>query len=128
MLSRRELLTRATTMLLLIPIASACSSDAAAPDAPPACSGIISNSTVADGHTHFVCVLTSDLTTPPAAGVTYVTSTATTAYGSHDHMITLTQAQLTMIEADTAVTVTSTSAADPQTHAMHTHDFMIVKA
>jgi hypothetical protein len=129
MLTRRELLGRATTTLLLIPIVSACSSNSSpSVDAAPACSGVETTSTTVEAHTHSLCVLTTDLTNPPAAGVTYTTTAATTSYGSHSHMVMLTQAQLTMIEAATEVTVTSSSVLNPMTNQPHTHDFMIVKA
>src|SRR5262249_44220803 len=106
MLTRRELLSRATTTLLLIPILSSCSnSSSPSPDAAPACTGVDTTSTVSAAHTHTVCVLTSDLTAPPAAGVTYHTSVD----GNHDHTVTLSQAQLQSIEAGTAVTVTSSN-------------------
>jgi len=125
MLTRRELLSRATTTLLLIPILSSCSSDSSpTPDAAPACNGVATTSTVDAAHTHSVCVPTTDLTAPPAAGVTY----HTTVDGNHDHTVTLSQAQLQMIEAGTAVTVTSSNTVDPYTGDPHTHGFTITMA
>ena len=126
MMTRRELLGRATTTLLLIPILSSCSSNSTdnTPDAAPACDGIATTSTVSAAHTHSLCVLTSDLTSPPAAGVTYRTSEE----GSHDHTVTLSMAQLASIEASTPVTVTSSNVIDPYTGNPHTHGFTITKA
>src|SRR4051812_17053351 len=82
MFTRRELLSRGTTLLLLIPVVgcSSSSSDAGS------CAGVESTSTVEASHTHTVCVVTSDLTSPPAAGVTYTTSNV----GSHTHKVALT--------------------------------------
>ncbi len=58
MLTRRELLTRGTTVLLLIPVVG-CSSSS---DDGGSCAGVESTSTNVAAHTHTVCVLTSDLT------------------------------------------------------------------
>jgi hypothetical protein len=124
MLTRRQFLGTATTTLLLIPIVAACSSDSSSPDAAPTCEGVDTTSTVNAAHTHTVCVLTTDLTNPPAAGAAYTTSFD----GGHSHTLALTQTQLTMIEAGTAVTATCSSVVDPINNTPHTHDFMIVKA
>ncbi len=135
MLNRRELLSRLTTTLLLIPIATNCSSsssppnqqqphpDAPEPDSGGGCDGFERTSTVDASHTHMVCILTADLTNPPAAGVTYVT----TSVGSHTHNVTLTSDQLTMIQAGTEVTVVTSSTVDPINGFAHTHQFMIMK-
>jgi hypothetical protein len=60
-----------------------------------------------------VTVPTSDLTSPPAGGMTYTTSTA----ASHTHTVMLTQAQLMTIESGGSVMAT-TSVTNS-----HTHDF-----
>ena len=125
MLTRRELLGRVTTTLLLSPTLSSCSSDSGStPDAAPACNGVSTTSTVDAAHTHTLCVLTSDLTAPPAAGVTYHTSVD----GNHDHTVTLSQAQLQTIETGGSVTVTSSNTVDPYTGNPHTHGFTIMMA
>jgi hypothetical protein len=111
--TRREVLS-ATTMLLLVPLAPLACSSSSSP-AGNNCSGIFETSTVTNGHTHTLCVPTTDLTTPPAAGVTYTTSTD----AGHSHTVTLTQAQLQSIEGGTAVTVTTSSPAP--------HNFTISK-
>src|SRR5262249_15129513 len=106
MFTRRDLLTRGTTMLLLIPIVS-CSSSG--DDGGGSCAGVETTSTVNAAHTHTVCVLTTDLTNPNAAGVTYTTSNV----GSHTHTVALTAAQLTMINGGQTVMVTSSTDNDP---------------
>lgn len=128
MLNRRELLAQGTTILLLVPFVSACSSNNSSSGADAAggtCSGIDSTSTLDEMHTHDICVQTSDLTNPPAAGVTYTS----TNVGSHTHTLTLTQAQLTSIQSGTAVgPVTSSATSDPVDGVLHTHDWTIMKA
>ncbi|MGO9000215.1 MAG: hypothetical protein ACLQVI_43355 [Polyangiaceae bacterium] len=125
-LTRREVLSK-STVLLLVPIAGsavACSSSnnsssssviQASEDAS-ACNGIFEISTVTNNHDHSLCVLTTDLTDPAAAGVTYTTS----FNDGHAHTVSLTQAQLQSIEAGTAVTVTTSSP--------YAHNFTISKA
>lgn len=120
MFTRRDLLTRGTTMLLLIPIASCTSSGG---DGGGSCAGVETTSTVNAEHTHTLCVFTTDLTSPPAAGVTYTTSNV----GSHTHKVSLTTAQLTMISGGQTVTVTSSTDPDPLNNMAHSHDFMIKK-
>ena len=128
MLNRRELLAQGTTILLLVPFVSACSSSNSSSTADAAgasCSGIDSTSTLNESHTHDICVQTTDLTTPPAAGVTYTS----TNVGGHTHTLMLTQAQLTSIQAGTPVgPVTSSSAVDAIDGVAHTHDWTIMKA
>ena len=129
MLTRRAFLTRSTTVLLLVPIAASCTSSSYSnpnpgPNTSGGCDGIDATSTVVDAHDHMVCVLTSDLTNPPAAGVTY---TSTNASG-HTHSVTLTHDQLAAVEAGTEVTVTSSVAVDTYNGQSHTHEFMVVKA
>src|SRR5580693_6319512 len=115
-LSRRELLNQSTVLLLLVPVAglAACSSNNT--DAAASCNGVFETSTVTNNHTHTLCVPTTDLTNPPAAGTTYTTS----FNDGHDHTVTLTQAQLQTIEGGGSVTVT-TSVPFP-------HDFTISKS
>jgi hypothetical protein len=121
MFTRRELLTRGTTMLLLIPIVGCSSSSSNAVDGGSC--GIQATSTNEEAHTHTLCVLTSDLTSPPAGGVTYTTSDV----GSHTHSVRLTTADLTALNGGQTVTVTSTLDPDPLTHAVHSHDFTLKK-
>src|SRR5579862_4835571 len=107
MLTRRQLLTRGTTVLLLVPVLG-CSSSPASVDAG-GCNGIDSTSTVDAEHTHTVCVPTTDLTNPPSAGATYTTSNN----GNHTHTVTLTQANLAAINSGQTITVTSSNVVDP---------------
>jgi len=72
---------------------------------------------------HMVCVLTSDLTNPPAGGGTYTTINVS----SHTHTVMLTKDQLTMIESGATVMITSSSTVDPLDGRAHTHAFSIVK-
>ena len=132
MLTRRELLTRGTTLLLLVPIVSSCSSSSMSSQAPAppdsetggTCTGIESTSTIAQSHDHMVCVPTTDLTNPPASGATYTT----TNVSEHMHTMTLSQAQLSAIEAGTTVTLTTSSVVDPIDGVLHSHSFSIMKA
>ena len=122
MFTRRELLTRGTTMLLLIPVVG-CSSSSNDQPQGGSCAGTESTSTVEFAHTHTVCVLTADLTSPPSAGVAYTTSNV----GSHTHKVTLTAVNLTAINSGQAVTVTSTTDPDPTNGMVHSHNFTIQK-
>jgi len=128
MLTRRQILTRGTTLLVLTPILApilGCSSSDGDGTPDGTCAGVSTTSSVDVQHTHTLCVLTTDLTTPPAAGVTYTTSVD----GSHSHRVTLTQAQLTSINTGQSVPVTSTNDPDPiANNALHTHTFTIKKA
>src|SRR5262249_7802601 len=128
MLTRRQLLSRGTTVLLLVPILGCSSSSSSSPppvdaSSAPGCNGIESTSTINAQHTHTVCVLTSDLTTPPTAGATYTTSNV----GNHTHTIMLAQADLTAINGGQTITVTSSNVVDPLNGAAHTHMFAIMK-
>jgi hypothetical protein len=112
---------------MLVPVVpavlQACSSSPS--DGPSnSCAGTDPLSTVNEGHTHSVCVPTSDMTSPPATGVTYTSSND----GGHTHKITLTADQLSLIASGQSVFVTSTSDVDPTTHVAHTHDWTITKA
>jgi hypothetical protein len=110
-LTRREILSQSTTLLLMVPLAplAGCSSSSsgstADSGAPAPCDGIEDTSTVTNNHTHTLCTLTSDLENPPAAGVDYTTS----FNAGHSHTVTLTQAQLQSIESGGSVTVTTSS-------------------
>jgi hypothetical protein len=125
MFTRRELLARGTTMLLLIPVVgcSSSSSNSAIDGGGGSCDGFESTSSVDVSHTHTVCVLTADLTSPPAAGVTYTTSNV----GAHTHKVSLTAANLTAINGGQTVMVTSSSDPDPANSQPHSHTFMLKK-
>jgi hypothetical protein len=118
---------RGTTLLLLVPavpaVLQSCSSDSSDDDSGPSCAGTDPLSTVNAGHTHSVCVPTSDMTNPPATGATYTSSND----GNHTHTITLTAEQLASIASGQSVTVTSTSDVDPTNQVAHTHNWTITK-
>jgi hypothetical protein len=123
MLTRRDILTRGTTLLLLVPVLG-CSMSSTTTTPGATCAGTSVFSSVDAAHTHTVCVLDSDLTNPPVGGVTYTTS----VNGEHTHIVTLAQADLTAIHGGQTVTVTSTSDVDPINGMAHTHSFAISKA
>jgi hypothetical protein len=123
MLTRRELLARGTTVLLLVPIVGCTTSSDPTTVPVPSCAGTTTRSSVDAAHTHTVCVLNTDLSSPPAAGVSYTTSTD----GGHTHQVTLTKADLTAINAGQQMMVTSTSDVDPGNGSPHTHKFSITK-
>ena len=119
MFTRRELLTRGTTLLLLVPIVGCSSSSNSS-----SCDGVESTSTVDSQHFHTLCVRTSDLTNPPAAGVVYTTSDES----MHTHKVMLTQADLTAINGGQTVMKVSSNDPDPINNMLHTHTFSIKKA
>lgn len=122
MFTRRELLSRGTTLLLLVPILG-CTTGS--DSQPVACnSGLGFTSSLDAEHTHTLCVPTVDMTNPPATGTNYVTSTD----GGHTHKVTLTQAQLSTINGGGTVMVASTSDNDPTNNLVHSHSFAISKA
>ena len=114
-------------MLVLVPILG-CSSDddggGGGGGSGGACAGVRSTSSFESQHTHTLCVLTTDLTTPPSAGVSYTTSIDS----SHSHKVSLGQADLAAINAGQTVMVTSSSDVDPINSESHTHRFSIKKA
>jgi len=122
MFTRRDLLTRGTTLLLLIPVVG-CSSSSSNPSDGGSCDGVESTSTNVAAHTHTLCVPTADLTSPPAGVKMYTTSNV----GSHTHVVMLTAANLTAINGGQTVTVTSSTDPDPINGMAHSHDFMIKK-
>jgi hypothetical protein len=88
---------KVTTTADAITIASACSS----------------------GHNHALTLTMTELTTPPAAGV----SRETTSYeGKHTHVVVLTEADLRQIQSGAAVNKDSTVSDG------HAHTFVIKKA
>ena len=121
-LTRRELLSQSTVLLLLVPVA-ACSGNSAssvvqASDDASACDGVFEISTVDNNHDHSLCVPTTDFTNPPTTGMTYTTS----INQGHYHTVTLTQTQLQTINSGGAVTVTT----NPPV--AYPHNFTIQKA
>jgi hypothetical protein len=115
-ISRRELLSSSTVLLLLVPTAcSSGSSTIQASEDASACNGVFEISTVTNNHDHSLCVPSTDLSNPPAGGATYTTS----LNDGHTHTVTLSQQQLQTIQSGGSVTVT--------TSAPFAHDFTIQK-
>jgi hypothetical protein len=71
-------------------------------------------------HTHDFTLMTTELTTPPSAGVMRDTSVDT--FDNHMHSVTLTQAELMMIESGTPIMKTTSLVNQ------HTHTYMFRKA
>jgi hypothetical protein len=117
MLTRREFVTGPTVLLMMTPLAIACGGGDEE-DASRACSGAGANSSVVEGHSHFVCVAAADLMAPPSAGATYRSTTS----DGHTHDVTLAADELAALENNESVTVTS-AVADG-----HTHQFMLRRA
>ncbi len=111
-MDRREVIVKLGGLLLVLPAARvlmACGSGSGS-------SGTLTFVSSNDlGHTHSVGLQMSDITTPPAAGVTETTSNVL----NHVHTVALTAADLDSIAAGNTVTKT-TSNDDNHTH---TFDF-----
>jgi hypothetical protein len=87
--------------------------------------GLDPTSSVDDGHTHTVCVPSTDLANPPSAGATYTTSPPESGgmvISGALHTVTLTAAQLSMIEGGQSLTVTTS------TDGGHNHQFVLTMA
>lgn len=130
MLTRRQLLSRGTTLLMMVPVIpavlQACSSSSSGTgsDTQSCQAGsFTTNSSVDDDHSHLLCVPTSDITTPPASGMTYTAL----ENGGHVHTVVLTAAQLATIGSGGTVTVVSSSDKDPISGVVHPHTFVISK-
>ncbi|MDQ7826958.1 MAG: hypothetical protein RDV48_29435 [Candidatus Eremiobacteraeota bacterium] len=76
-------------------------------------------SSAADNHSHDLVVSTSDLTNPPAQGVTYNTTTAL----SHYHTVSISQQQLSSLNNGASVTVNTSTATNPVTGVSHYHTY-----
>lgn len=120
MITRRDFLKSSLATLVLVPIVG-CSDDdspsAPGGGVPAGCQGLESTGSNSAGHIHSLCVPDSDLSSPPASGVTYTTSSD----GGHTHTVNLNQAQLQTIAGGGSVTVTSSGPS-------HTHNFLIEMA
>ena len=130
MLTRRQLLSRGTTLLMMVPVIpavlQACSSSSSAgstPDQSCPSANITTDSSVNDQHSHFLCIPTADITNPPANGMTYTAL----QNGEHVHTVTLTAAQLAQIGSGGTVTIQSSSDLDPISNVVHPHTFTITK-
>lgn len=83
-----------------------------------ACDGLGAESSVAQGHTHELCVPANDLASPPLGGATY----ATTTTEGHLHRVTIDAAGLGAINRGETIRVTST------TENGHVHSFSLARA
>jgi hypothetical protein len=95
-------------ILTLVPVATGCGGEE---DAEDNCDGAGAESTANSGHSHTVCVASSDLMNPPASGASYTTSSA----DGHTHVVELSSEQLMGIAGGSNVTVT-TSVTDAHSH------------
>jgi len=109
-MNRREVIFRVGGILLAIPAShflTACGSDSG---------NSLTFTTSNDlNHTHTVSLQQSDISAPPAAGVTKTTSFD----DSHTHTVSLTEADLASINAGN--TVTKTTSEDETPNFVHTH-------
>jgi hypothetical protein len=119
-MNRREVIFRVGGILLAIPasrVLMACGSDSGG----AAANSFRFTSSLDDSHTHTVDLLKTDVSTPPAAGVTETTSLEQ----SHTHTVSLTVADLDSINAGN--TVTKTTSEDETPGHVHTHTFAFHK-
>jgi hypothetical protein len=131
MLTRRQLLSRGTTLLMMVPVipavlqacSSSSSSGGGAPEQSCPSGSFTTNSSFDDDHSHLLCIPTSDITNPPANGATYTAL----ENGSHVHTVVLSAAQLAAIGAGGSAMVTSSSDLDPISGVVHPHTFNISK-
>jgi hypothetical protein len=113
-MNRRQVLVRLGGVLLAIPashILMACGSS------DNGTQGLQFTSSNELGHTHTVTLQLTDLTNPPAAGVTKDTSVDM----AHMHQVSLTEAELESIELGNSVTKITTN------NDNHTHTFTFHK-
>jgi hypothetical protein len=124
--------TGATVTLLLTPLLGCKSENETTTPTPapattvnpttPACDGAGATSTYVLNHSHTVCVPLADINAPPAAGMTYTTSSASSdLVTSHNHQVSLTQAQLMSLAAGQTIVMTTSVSQS------HTHDFSLVE-
>jgi hypothetical protein len=86
-------------------------------------------STSANNHSHTLTVQKTDVESPPAAGISGITSSASASSGyssvPHTHTYALTQGQLQSVMGGGSVVITSGITADATGN--HSHDFTITK-
>lgn len=118
-MTRREVLIRVGSLLLLVPAGTAfvgCGDDG--DDDGGANGALTFTSTVEQAHSHAVTIQMRELTDPPAGGVTRNTSSD----AGHLHAVTLTEADLNAIDAGQVVAKVTTLVA------AHTHSFEFKRA
>ncbi|HVP59302.1 MAG TPA: hypothetical protein VMT11_01960 [Myxococcaceae bacterium] len=117
-MNRREVIFRVGGLLLAIPasrVLLACGSDSGGGTNPQSLTFTSSNELA---HTHTVSLQLTEISTPPAAGVTKTTSNDL----AHTHMVSLTAADLDSINQGNTVTKTTTNDDN------HTHSFAFRKS
>jgi hypothetical protein len=112
--TRREFFGFTASWLLAMPLAGCGSAST-----PVECDGDFAASTPSAGHTHTLCVPSTDLASPPPGGFTYTSSSS--GAPPHTHDVSLSPVQLAQLAAGQPVEVTS------GTSLGHTHDFTIQK-
>lgn len=124
-ISKAVLLFIVTALLLNGCGGSSSSGDYPNPSSSPVTGPYIYNytSTDADNHNHRARLYSTELSVPPAEGVSDTSSTV----ADHSHSITVTQAQLTAINNGSQITISMGSATDPNTGVSHTHNVTLVK-
>lgn len=110
--TRRSFIEQTLIVLIVVPLA-ACGDDGESESRE--CDGAGATSSVNMGHSHFVCIPSSDLVNPPGTGGTYTT----TLDDGHTHEVTLTAADLEELAGNGSVNVTSTLDDG------HTHSFVL---
>ncbi|HEX6765912.1 MAG TPA: hypothetical protein VF103_10555 [Polyangiaceae bacterium] len=115
MISRRQFVGD-TVVFVLIPVVAGCGNDDGKDAAK--CDGIGGTSSVDQGHSHTVCVASSDLMNPPTDGARFTTSNNS----GHTHEIELSAEQLTELAGGGSVMVTATVVQG------HSHTFMLEKS
>jgi hypothetical protein len=116
-MNRREVIVKMGGLLLILPAARVlmgCGSDSGTDP-----NSIRFTSSLDDGHTHTVSLQVTEISSPPAGGVTKTTSFDQ----SHTHTVSLTGADLDSIQAGNTVTKTTSEDATPGHVHTHTFDF-----
>jgi hypothetical protein len=100
---------------------TACKSTSA-PAVPTTSKTFTSTLAGSPSHSHTFLVNQSEVTSPPAGGI----SRATSDYGGHSHTFTMSQADLTTVMGGGSVTL-DTSTEAPAYNTVHFHSFTISK-
>ena len=99
------------------------------PNGPTSTASQTFASTSANNHSHTLTIQKADVESPPAAGISGVTSSASASSGyssaPHTHTFAVTQAQLQSVMGGGSVVITSGITADATGN--HSHDFTIIK-
>jgi hypothetical protein len=102
-------------------VLSACKSTST-PSTPSTSKTFTSSSSGNPAHTHTFDIAQSEVSSPPAGGI----SRATSVYSGHSHTFTMSQADLTTVMGGGSVTL-DTSTESPAYNVSHSHSFTITK-